>query len=294
MFNFSRRARENMWAYLFIGPQMIGLTLFIIGPIIFAFAISFTEWDIGSTPTWLGLENYTRQLSDSVFWKVVRNTSFFALINIPLTMIGSLIIALMLNQNIKGKVILRTAYFMPVVTSSVAVALVWTWMYNPDFGLINSSLGLIGIEGPGWLSSLKWALPSIAFMTIWQGIGYNMILFLAGLQGISKQLYEAAVIDGANGWQKFWKITFPLLSPTIFFVLVMLLISSFQIFNEPYMMTKGGPADASNVFVLHIYDKAFQFFKMGEASAIAFILFIIILVFTLLQFKFSKWVNYDA
>ncbi|WP_066190928.1 carbohydrate ABC transporter permease [Gracilibacillus timonensis] len=294
MFNFSRRARENMWAYLFIGPQMIGLTLFIIGPIIFAFAISFTDWDIGSTPTWLGLENYTKQLSDSVFWKVVRNTSVFALINIPLTMIGSLIIALMLNQNIKGKVILRTAYFMPVVTSSVAVALVWTWMYNPDFGLINSSLGFIGIEGPGWLSSLKWALPSIAFMTIWQGIGYNMILFLAGLQGISKQLYEAAIIDGANAWQKFWKITFPLLSPTIFFVLVMLLINSFQIFNEPYMMTKGGPADASNVFVLHIYDKAFQFFQMGEASAIAFILFVIILVFTLLQFKFSKWVNYDA
>ncbi|WP_130860404.1 carbohydrate ABC transporter permease [Gracilibacillus phocaeensis] len=294
MFHFSRRARENMWAYLFIGPQMIGLTLFIIGPIIFAFAISFTDWDIGSTPTWLGLENYTKQLSDSVFWKVVRNTSVFALINIPLTMIGSLIIALMLNQNIKGKVILRTAYFMPVVTSSVAVALVWTWMYNPDFGLINSSLGFIGIEGPGWLSSLKWALPSIAFMTIWQGIGYNMILFLAGLQGISKQLYEAAIIDGANAWQKFWKITFPLLSPTIFFVLVMLLINSFQIFNEPYMMTKGGPADASNVFVLHIYDKAFQFFQMGEASAIAFILFVIILVFTLLQFKFSKWVNYDA
>lgn len=294
MFTFNRKVRDNLWAYLFIGPQILGLVLFIIGPVIFAFAISFTQWDIGSSPTWVGLENYEKQLSDSVFWKVVKNTSIYALINIPLTMIGALTIALMLNQNIRGKVILRTAYFMPVVTSSVAVALVWTWMYNQDFGLINSGLSVIGIEGPGWLSSLKWALPSIAFMTVWQGIGYNMILFLAGLQGIPMHLYEAAKIDGANSWQRFWKITFPMLSPTTFFVLIMLLIGSFQIFNEPYMMTKGGPADATNVFVLHIYNKAFQFFQMGEASAIAFILFVIILVFTLIQFKFSKWVNYDA
>ncbi|MBO0993127.1 carbohydrate ABC transporter permease [Bacillus sp. SD088] len=294
MFTLKRKTRENLWAYLFIGPQILGLLLFIIGPVIFAFAISFTQWDIGSSPKWIGFENYEKQISDPVFLKVVKNTSIYALINIPLTMIGALAIALMLNQNIRGKVILRTAYFMPVVTSSVAVALVWTWMYNPNFGLINSGLAAVGIEGPSWLASLKWALPSIVFMTVWQGIGYNMILFLAGLQGIPKHLYEAATIDGANSWQRFWKITFPMLSPTTFFVLIMLLIGSFQIFNEPYMMTNGGPADATNVFVLHIYNTAFQFYKMGEASAISFILFAIILVFTLVQFKFSKWVNYDA
>lgn len=189
---------------------------------------------------------------------------------------------------------LRAAYFIPVVTSSVAVALVWTWLYNPSYGLINSVLMSLGIEGPGWLSDMKWALPSIVIMTVWQGVGYNMILFLAGLQGVPSQLHEAAKMDGAGSWQRFWRITIPMISPTTFFVVIMLLIGSMQVFSEPYMMTRGGPADATNVLVLHIYNTAFQFFRMGEASAISFILFVIILIVTLIQFKFSKWVNYDV
>jgi len=289
-----RWVRDNAWAYLFIAPQILGLLVFVIGPVIFAFVISFMKWDIGSTPEWVGLANYSKQVSDPVFWKVLKNTSVFALLNIPLTVVGALVLALMLNQNLKGKTLLRAAYFIPVVTSSVAVALVWTWLYNPSYGLINSVLMSLGIQGPGWLSDMKWALPSIVLMTVWQGVGYNMILFLAGLQGVPSQLHEAAKMDGAGSWQRFWKITLPMISPTTFFVVIMLLIGSMQVFSEPYMMTRGGPADATNVLVLHIYNTAFQFFRMGEASAISFILFVIILIVTLIQFKFSKWVNYDV
>ncbi|MEK5645621.1 carbohydrate ABC transporter permease [Paenibacillus cellulositrophicus] len=295
MSTWTRRwVRDNAWAYLFIAPQILGLLVFVIGPVIFAFVISFMKWDIGSTPEWVGLTNYSKQVSDPIFWKVLKNTSVFALLNIPLTVIGALALALMLNQNLKGKTLLRAAYFIPVVTSSVAVALVWTWLYNPSYGLINSVLMSLGIEGPGWLSDMKWALPSIVIMTVWQGVGYNMILFLAGLQGVPSQLHEAAKMDGAGSWQRFWRITIPMISPTTFFVVIMLLIGSMQVFSEPYMMTRGGPADATNVLVLHIYNTAFQFFRMGEASAISFILFVIILIVTLIQFKFSKWVNYDV
>ena len=289
-----RRIRDNAWAYLFIAPQLLGLLLFIVGPVVFAFIISFMKWDIGSSPEWLGVANYGKQFSDPIFWKVSKNTAIFALLNIPLTVVGALILALLLNMNLRGKVLFRAAYFIPAVTSSVAVALIWTWLYNPNYGLINSVLASVGIQGPGWLSDVRWALPSIVIMTVWQGLGYNMILFLAGLQGVPSHLYEAAKIDGAGSWQRFWRITLPMISPTTFFVVIMLLIGSMQIFSEPYMMTRGGPADATNVLVLHIFNTAFQFFRMGEASAISFILFTAILIVTIVQFKFSKWVNYDV
>jgi multiple sugar transport system permease protein len=286
--------KDNAWAYLFIAPQMLGLILFIVGPVLFAFGISFMRWDIGTSPVWIGFANYSKQMTDPVFWKVLRNTGLFALLHIPLTVVGSLALALLLNRNLRGKMIFRAVYFTPVVTSAVAVALVWTWLYNPNYGLINSALSSVGIQGPGWLTDMNWALPSIVIMTVWQALGYNMILFLAGLQGVPSHLYEAAKIDGASSWQRLLKITLPMISPTTFFVVIMLLIGSMQVFSEPYMMTRGGPADATNVVVLHIFNTAFQFFRMGEASAISFILFVIILVITLIQFKFSKWVNYDV
>ncbi|MEK3722714.1 carbohydrate ABC transporter permease [Paenibacillus sp. FSL H8-0034] len=290
----SRNTKDHLWAYLFITPQLLGLLLFAIGPVLFAFAISFMKWDITSTPVWVGLRNYEKQLSDPLFWKILSNTLLFSALYIPATLVLALILALMLNQNIKGRMVFRAAYFVPVITSSIAVALVWTWLYNPDFGPINIALQSMGLPAPGWLSSLTWAMPSIVIMTVWQSVGYNMVLFLAGLQGVPRHLYEAAKIDGAGAWQQFLKITLPMISPTTFFVLTMLLIHALQVFNEPYMMTKGGPADATNVIVLHIYNTAFQFYKMGEASAISFVLFFIIFVITLFQFKFSKWVNYDV
>jgi multiple sugar transport system permease protein len=289
-----RKTKDNLWAYMFIGPQVLGMLLFSMGPVIFAFIISFMKWDISTTPKWSGLGNYSKILSDALFWKVLKNTFFFALLYIPATLVLALILALMLNQNIKGKMLFRAAFFTPVITSSIAVALVWTWLYNPDFGAINTGLEAIGLQRVGWLISLKWAMPSIAIMAVWQSVGYNMVLFLAGLQGVPRHLYEAAKIDGAGAWQQFWRITLPMISPTMFFVLTMLLIHAMQVFNEPYTMTKGGPADATNVIVLHIYNTAFQFYKMGEASAVSFVLFFIILIITLLQFKFSKWVNYDV
>ncbi|MFD2611471.1 carbohydrate ABC transporter permease [Paenibacillus gansuensis] len=292
--NLSKKSRNNLWAYVFISPQILGLLLFSLGPVVFAFVISFMDWDISTTPSWIGLRNYTKQLTDPIFWKIFRNTLVFALLYIPSTLVLSLVLAMMLNTHVAGKMFFRAAYFMPVITSTIAISLVWTWLYNPDFGLINAGLQAVGLKGVGWLTSLTWALPSIVIMAVWQSVGYNMVLFLAGLQGVPRHLYEASKIDGAGPLQRFWNITLPMISPTTFFVLTMLVIHSFQVFNEPYMMTKGGPADATNVIVLHIYNTAFQFYKMGEASAISFILFAIIFAVTLVQFKFSKWVNYDV
>lgn len=289
-----RKKIESYWAYLFIGPQMMGLVLFTIGPVLFAFWISFMNWDIGSEPRWVGFENYVRNLSDPLFWKVLSTTFLFAFMNIPITLCGALILALMLNQRVFAQTAFRTIYFMPVITSSVAVALVWNWMYNSDYGLINTLLSEIGIQGPGWLTDTRWALSSIVLMTVWQGLGYNMILFLAALQGVPSQLIEAAKIDGAGAWMRFWKVTLPMITPTLFFTLIISLIGAMQVFNEPFVMTRGGPADATNVIVLQIYNTAFQFFKMGDASAMSFLLFIIILIFTVFQFRFSKWVNYDV
>jgi len=273
---------------------MLGLLCFIAVPVIFAFMISFMKWDIGSTPEWSGVDNYRKMMSDPTFWKVLKNTFVFVALTVPTMVAGSLLLALMLNSGLRGRTLFRAAYFIPAVTSSVAVALIWTWLYNPNYGLINASLNALGLQGPGWLTDMKWALPSVAIMYVWQGLGYNMVLFLAGLQGVPSHLYEAAKIDGAGSWQRFWRITLPMISPTTFFVVIMLLIGTLQVFSEPYMMTRGGPADATNVMVLHIFNTAFQFYRMGEASAISFVLFLIILCVTYIQFRYSKWVNYDV
>lgn len=289
-----RRVSEHLWGYFFIGPQIIGLLLFVLGPVAFAFTISFMEWDITSTPRWLGLDNYAKRLSDPVFWHALRNTFVYTALHVPLTMIAALAIALLLNGKIPGRALFRAAFFVPVVTSSVAVALVWQWLYNADYGVINLALSHLNIQGPAWLQDTSWALPSIVLMSVWQGVGYNMVLFLAALQGVPRHLYESAEIDGANRWQRFRSITLPMISPTTFFVMVMSIIGAMQIFNEPYVMTRGGPADATNVIVLEIYKTAFKFYRMGEASSLAFVLFFMILLVTLAQFKLSKWVNYDV
>lgn len=291
----SSNRQEEVWGYLFIAPQFIGLIIFILAPVIASLYISFTQWDFMGFPKWVGLENYKMILSDPLTIKVFKNTVFFIMGNIPLTLLFSLIVALALNRKMKGVILYRTLYFMPTISSSVAVSLLWLWLYNPDMGLINTILAYLGIKGPGWLSSTSWAMPAIIIMTVWQGIGYNMVIILAGLKGIPEVYYEAAIIDGANAWSRFWRITLPMLSPTIFFIVTMGLINGFQMFNEAYMMTRGGPADATNVVVLYIYQLAFQFYKMGPAAVVSWLLFIIILSVTLLQFKISnRWVNYDV
>lgn len=242
---------------------------------------------------WVGISNYQSLINDEVFWKVLWNTIYYTLGTVPIGIIISLLLAIALNQKIKGIKIFRTAYFLPVISSAVAVAVVWQWVYNPEFGLLNYLLSFVGIEGPNWLTSKNWAMPAVIITGIWKNLGFNMLLFLAGLQGIPEVYYEAARIDGANWWNQFKNITIPLLSHTTFFVVIMSVINSFQVFDQIYIMTGGGPARSTSVMVHYLYQNAFEYFKMGKASAIAYILFILVFFATLIQFKRSKsWTIY--
>lgn len=292
----SRLKRAEAWtAWGFLLPNLLGFLVFTLLPVLAAFLISFTDWDLLRPPAWAGVDNYLRLAQDPLFHTVVRNTVLYVLGTVPVQMVLALLVALALNQRLPGQTFFRTAYFMPVVASTVAVALVWRWMFHADFGLINSFLYMVGVDDPpNWLSSTRWALPAIIIMSIWQQIGFSMVLFLAGLQSVPITLYEAAKIDGAGAWQRFWSITLPMLSSTTFFVLVISIINSFQVFDQAFIMTGGGPANATNTLVFNIYRYAFQFFQMGYAAAMAWVLFAIIFVVTLVQFRYQRqWVYYE-
>jgi len=287
------RYKEAIWAYLFIAPQVIGTLVFVVGAVIAAFVLGFSKWDLIGPFEWVGLRNYVVQFNRPIFWKSLFNTAYFALGSIPVTIILALGLALILKTKILGVTIYRSAFFLPYVTSSVAISLVWLWLYNPDYGLINSFLSFFGIKGPQWIASLRWAMPSIIILIIWRSVGYVMVLFLAGLTAVPTHLYDAAKIDGAGRWGQFWHVTLPMLSPTTFFILIISIIGAFKMFDEVFIMTRGGPANTTSVLVLYIYKLAFKFFKIGEASAVAWVLFIIIFLITLVQFLFSrKWVYY--
>lgn len=284
---------NTFWAYLFLAPQLLGLLGFAIIPLVFALVLSFMEWDGFGDATFIGISNFIGQFKDPVFYKALWNTTLYTIIYIPVGVTLSLILALALNR-IRGKELYRIFFFMPVVTSSVSVGVIWMWILNGDFGILNQALELIGLNGPQWLTDTRIVIISIAMLSIWWQVGYNMVIFLAGLQGVSNTYYEAADIDGASGFQKFWHITLPMISPTTFFVTIMSIIGSFQMFDQAFVITNGGPAKASYTMVFHIYENAFKRFNMGEASAIAMILFVIILIFTLIQFRASRrWVHYE-
>lgn len=284
---------DYFWAVVFLLPNFAGFLVFILWPVIASLGLSFTSWDLLTPINFIGLGNYHSLISDQVFWKVFWNTIYFTVGTVPLGIIISLFLAMALNQKIKGVKIFRAAYFLPVISSTVAVAVVWQWLYNPQFGLLNYLLSLFGINGPNWLTSKTWAMPAVIITSIWKNLGFNMLLFLAGLQGIPETFYEAAKIDGAGWWASFKNITLPLLSPTTFFVVVMSIISSFQVFDQIYIMTEGGPARSTSVLVHYLYQNAFQYFKMGYASAIAYILFFLVFIITMIQLKRSKdWVIY--
>ncbi len=279
--------KDNLTGFAFLAPNITGFLIFTLLPVAASLILAFAKWDILTPVKFVGLKNFITLVQDKLFWKYFLNTLFFML-NIPISMAVSLTLALLVNQKLKGMVIFRTIYFLPVVSSMVAVALLWRWIYNPDFGLLNSFLRFVGVKNPPqWLSSTVWAKPAIMIMWIWKGAGYSMLLYLAGLQGIPPQLYEAADIDGANGWQKFWNITWPLLGPTNFFIIIMSVIGGFQAFGEIYVMTGGGPAGSTTTIVYYIYNNAFQWFKMGYASSISWFLFIIIFTVTLFQWKYA-------
>jgi multiple sugar transport system permease protein len=290
----SRKITRVLEPYLYLLPTLIGLLLFSAGAVVASFFISFTQWDVVSPPQWIGLENYTSIWHSDLFWEVVRNTFTFIVLSVPLSVICSLALALAVNTQLKGITLFRTAYFLPVVSSMIAVALVWSWLFNPEYGLLNYLLRLFfGIKGPAWLDSTAWALPAMVIVTVWKGLGYSMVIFLAGLQNIPLELYHAATMDGAGVWRRFWNVTLPMLSPTTFFVLVITLINSFQVFEQTYVLTRGGPANSTLTMSYYIYQNAFQYFQMGKAAALSYVLFAVIFVVTLIQFRIQKrWVFY--
>ncbi|MCC6457760.1 MAG: sugar ABC transporter permease [Caldilineaceae bacterium] len=288
------RIREVALAYLFLAPTLIGLLFFSLGPVIAGFLISFTNWNILLPPQWVGAENYRALVELDLPRKVLSNTVYYTVINVPLNMTVALAVAMLLNQKLRFVSLYRAAYFLPVVSSTVAASLIWTWLFSPNYGPINYFLEGIGIPGPTWLGSTTWAMPAVIIMSVWKGFGTNMLIFLAGLQSIPQELEEAAMIDGANRWQRFWNVTWPLLTPTTFFVLVISCIASFQVFEQVFIMTDGGPAYATTVLGLFIYLNAFRYNNMGYAAAAAYVLFAIIMVITLVQFRFQeRWTNYD-
>jgi multiple sugar transport system permease protein len=289
------RRLEEMTAWLFITPVALGVLIFQLYPTLFSLYISFTRWNLLSPAKWIGFRNYIDLFTtDRFFARASTNTAWYGLGTVFAGIVLGLLFAVLLNQGIRYKYIYRAIYFIPVVAPTVAVALLWAWLYDSQFGIINGLLRYIGIQGPNWLGSTQWALPSIIIQAIWAGLGFNIIIFLAGLQGISQEYYEAAEIDGANGIQKFFTITLPLLSPTTFFVLVTGVIGAFQVFDVPFIMTKGGPANATQTVVMLVYNNAFTIQKMGLAASISYVIFVVILILTFVNFRVSKkWVFYE-
>jgi multiple sugar transport system permease protein len=260
-----------------------------------AFVLAFYDYDLLLGASWAGLENFRELFTiDRVFRAALFNTVYFTAVSVPLSVVLGLATAMLVNQALRGVVIFRSIFLLPYVTVTVALSLVWKWLYLPDIGLINSVLGVAGINGPAWLTSQTWAMPALILMSVWKGFGYNMVIFLAGLQGIPDHLYDAAKVDGATAWRRFLNVTLPLLSPTTFFVVVISVISSFQVFDQALIMTNGGPGTATTTLVLYIYQKGFQSFDMGYAAAVALVLFAVIFVFTVIQFLLQRrWVTYD-
>jgi len=291
----NRRNRDALWGYGFLLPQLIGLLVFSLIPLVSVFYLSMVTWDGLGPITFVGLGNFIDQLQNSDLHIALLNTLFFTLITVPGGLIFALLVALALN-NVRGKTVYRVLYFMPFITGSVAVGVIWSLLLNGDFGLLNSLLkAWFHAKGVGWLTDARFVIPSIATVAIWQGLGFNMIIFLAGLQGIPVSYSEAARIDGANKFQLFWRVTLPMLTPTIFFTAVISILNSFQVFDLAFILTGGGPGKDSYTIVYHIYHLGFENATFGAASAAAVILFVILLVITAVQFRLQKrWVNYDV
>ena len=287
------RREETISGYLFVLANFLGFLAFSALPIVAAFVLSATSWDLSTTegPKFVGLQNFLQILQDDLAIKTLWNTFYYSFVAVPTGVFFAFCLALLLNRNIPGRLFFRFVYFVPYVTLTVAISIVWKWLYHPDLGFFNYLLAFVGIKGPNWLFSTAWAMPSVIILSNWRGIGYAMLIFLAGLQGIPEEYYEAATIDGATSWQKLRHITLPLLSPTTFFVIITSLIGAFQGFDQFYMLTSGGPAFSTTTLVLYIYNNGFGYFKMGYAAALAVLLFAIILLITLVQWWASKrWV----
>ncbi|MCS7220326.1 MAG: sugar ABC transporter permease [Anaerolineae bacterium] len=296
---FKRRSRlvnrEAFWGWFFIAPWIIGFMVFTLGPMVASLWLSLTDYELITPPRWIGLKNYINLFTaDRLFRLSLYNTTYYVLFSVPLGIIFAFALSLLLNVKLSGMNFFRTVFYLPSVTSGVAVSLLWIWLFNPQFGLINYLLRSIGLPTPGWLVDPKWAKPAFILMSLW-GVGSTAVIFLAGLQGVPRGLYEAAEIDGASHWQRFWHITVPMMTPVIFFNLIMGMIGSFQVFTQSYIMTSGGPQDATLFYVLYLFRQGFALLRMGYAAAMAWILFIIILILTLIQLRLAdRWVYYEG
>jgi multiple sugar transport system permease protein len=280
--------------WLFIAPALVLIAVFFFLPVAAAFLLGFTDFDIyaigdPASARFVGLRNYAALLRDPLFWTALRNTVYFALVGGPLTVAVSLGAALLVNARlVRFKTFFRTVYFVPFVTTLVAVAIVWRYLYHPSYGLLNYVLGAFGIDPVNWLGDPRWAMPAIILLAVWKNFGYNMLIFIAGLQSIPEELYEAAHLDGAGAGRRFWHITVPMLAPTFLFVGVITMIGYFQLFAEPYVMTQGGPLKSTTSLVLYMYEEGFRWWRMGFAAAIAFVLFVIILAWTAVQLRLER------
>jgi multiple sugar transport system permease protein len=286
--------REAIEGFIAISPWLLGLVLFTIGPLVASLYFSLTEYEVVKAPVFVGLGNYKSLFADKLFWQSLKVTGTYVIVSVPLGITLAFLVALLMNQKVRYVGLYRTAFYMPTLVPAVGSAILWIWIFNPEFGLLNTFLANFGIKGPMWLLHSKWALPALIIMSLW-GVGSGMLVYLAGLQGIPSDLYEAAEVDGASSFKRFLHITIPQMTPVLFFNLIMGIIGSFQVFTAGYIMTQGGPRYATYFYVLYLYNNAFQYFRMGYASAMAWVLSVIILVFTLLVFRSSTaWVYYEG
>jgi multiple sugar transport system permease protein len=287
--------RETLDGWLFASPWIVGFVWLTLGPMLASLALSFTDWQLLVPPTWVGLANVDRALfHDPLVWRTLAVTLTYAVVAVPLHLVMGVAISLLLNTRVRGLALYRTVYYLPAVISGVAVALLWRWVFNPDFGILNYFLGLLGVRGPAWLADSDWALWALVLMSLWH-VGAGIVIYLAGLQGIPTELYEAATVDGATWAQQTRFVTLPMLSPVLFFQLLVGLIGALQTFTQAYVMTGGGPGDSTRFYMLYLYENGFQFFKMGYASVLAWILFVFILALTLITLRSSSlWVHYEG
>jgi multiple sugar transport system permease protein len=294
----ARQRREELEGYLYLSPWLIGFLAFTAAPIIVSILLSFTRYSVLRPPQWTGLANYQRALggNDALMWPSIGRSFYYAVLEVPLRLVGSLLVAILLNQQLKITAFWRTLFFLPSLTPSVATAYVWRWILNPELGVLRIAFNFVGLTMPRWLATMEWVIPSLAMMGVWATIGgSSMIIFLAGLQDVPVELVEAANIDGANWWHRFWHVTIPMLSPVIFFNLIMGIIRSLQVFDVAFIATAGGPAYASWFISLHIYTTAFSSFDMGYAAALSWILTVLIVTMTVIQFRMSRsWVFYQG
>jgi multiple sugar transport system permease protein len=291
------RRRETVAGYLFISPWIVGFVLLQLGPMLASLLLSLTLYKLVEAPQFVGLQNYiTAFTNDELFWPSLRRSFYFVVLDVPVGICLSLFLAVLLNQRLRGTSVFRTLFYLPSVTPTVAAIFFWLWILQPEWGLLNWGLSLLGVRGPAWLASTEWSIPSLAMMDLWATAGgTRMIIFLAGLQGIPHELYEAAAIDGAGAWRRLRHVTLPLLTPSLFFVTVLTIIFALRTFTSAYIASGGGPAYSTWFYTFHLFKQAFQFFNMGYASALGWIFFVVLLVFTYVQVRLqTRWVHYEG